>query len=119
MNWISFAWTLKPLLEGVKTVTRRAWKSKYAARFHKGDMVVAYDKMPYHGGNRAALLKLTCNPYLESTKNLPLEDWVNEGFAFMEEQGLTIKGEHPAVFWLRWMSEPEDMFVIRFKVVGN
>lgn len=119
MKWISFAWTLEPLLEGVKSVTRRAWKPKYAARFHKGDLVIAYDKMPHHGGKRVALLKLTHDPYLESTIKLPEEDYVNEGFAFMEEQGLTIKGETPAVFWLRWMAEPEDLFVIRFKVTGN
>ena len=119
MLWISFVENLEPLLAGVKTVTRRDWKPKYAARFHKGDLVIAYDKMPYHGGKRVALLKLTHDPYLESTSKLPEEDYVNEGFAFMEEQGLTVNGEHPGVFWFRWMSEPEDLFVIRFKVVGN
>ena len=77
MLWISFSWTLEPLLEGVKTVTRRTWKPKYAARFHKDDLVIAYDKMPYHGGKRVALLKLTQDPYIENTKNLLIEDWVN------------------------------------------
>ena len=118
MLWISFAWTLEPLLEGVKNVTRRTWKPNYAAKFHEGDIVTAYDKMPHHGGKRVALLKLTCDPYLESTANIPIEDWVNEGFAFMEEQGLLVNKEIPATFWLRWAAEPKDLWVIRFRIIG-
>lgn len=118
MQWISFAWTLEPLLAGVKTVTRRDWKSSWAARFHKDDLVVAYDKTPYHGGKRVALLKLTHDPYIQNTRDLPEEDWINEGLAFMEENGYIIKGMHPAVFWLQWKEDKLDLWVIRFKLIG-
>ncbi len=118
MQRISFFWTLSALLSGMKTVTRRRWKDSYAARFKKGDFVEAYDKQPRFGGRRVALLRLTKNPSKESTANLTLDDWFDEGMHVLEGEGKTLDGLTPGSFWLRWMSEPEDVWVIRFMIVG-
>lgn len=119
MKWVSFQYMLEPLLAGIKTVTRREWRLRHTRRFHEGDFVQAFDKMPSTGGKRVAMIQLTCDPYLENTANMPNEDWINEGLAFMEENGQTIKGIHPAAFWLKWKEHDKiDLFVIRFKVAG-
>ena len=119
MRWISFNWTLRPLLLGEKTVTRRRWKDAYAARFKKGDLVEAYDRQPRFGGKRVALLRLTRDPYKESSADIPPSDWFEEGMHVLEAEGEELDGVTPGVFWLRWLSEPEDLWVIRFTVVGN
>ncbi len=119
MKWISFYWTLTALLAGAKTVTRRKWKDSYAAKFRKGDLVAAYDRQPRFGGRRVMLLKLTRDPYKENTADMPDSDWVEEGMHVLEGEGRTLDGLVPAEFWLRWKEgEPEDVWVIRFKVVG-
>ena len=119
MKWISFHWTLAPLLLGEKTVTRRKWKDQYAARFAKGDLVAAYDRQPRFGGRRVALLKLTRDPYKESTAGLTEDDWFEEGMHVLENEGKTLDDMSPKVFWLRWKMKPKDLWVIRFMVVGN
>ncbi len=119
VRWISFAWTLSPLLLGEKTATRRRWKDSYAARFKKGDLVEAYGRRPRFGGKRAALLKLTRDPYKESTARLTEKDWFEEGMHVVQAEGGTVDGIDPGVFWLRWMWEPEDVWVVKFRVVGN
>lgn len=68
---ISFAWTTDALLSGNKTVTRRNWKTSYAAQFKKDDLVYAYDKRPDFGGKPVALLRLTQTPYRQSTDKAP------------------------------------------------
>ncbi|KKL64596.1 hypothetical protein LCGC14_2163400 [marine sediment metagenome] len=119
MRWMAFAWTLTPLLLGEKTATRRKWKDSYAARFKKGDLVAAYDRQPRFGGKRVALLKLTRDPYKESTAGLTEKDWFEEGMHVVEAEGGAVDGVHPKVFWQRWMWEPEDVWVVKFKLVGN
>lgn len=52
MMIISFAMTVNAFLSGSKTVTRRFWKDKYAAKFHAGDIVDAYSKSPRNGGKK-------------------------------------------------------------------
>lgn len=117
MRIISFAETTPALLAGHKTCTRRPWKEDYAALFHQGDLVQAYDKSPRVGGKRVATIQLTTTPMLCLT--LPPDDWVQEGFQYMETHGLTLfHGMTPRQVWESW-SEPggqDGLWVVRFKL---
>lgn len=104
MKIISFAWTVPPLLEGKKTVTRRFWNNEYARRFKKGDLVAAYNKSPRFGGKQIATIKLTCNPYKEFLSRMTDEEEKAEGGlwgsakAFADGMG----GKHLSVFVIRF-----------------
>ena len=119
MKWISFNETLKALLAGAQTVTRRRWADAHAAQFKKGDVVEACDRPPGFGGRRVALIRLTHEPRKESTAKMTEADWFDEGMHVLEGEGVLLDGLTPGAFWLRRVSEPEDLWVIRFAVVGN
>lgn len=59
---ISFAYTLEPLLNFLKTETRRAWTDRYAKGFQTqllfSGLVMAYDRQVRFGGKGIAILKL-------------------------------------------------------------
>lgn len=63
MMWISFPWSLPKVLDGSKTSTLRQWKDVHAAKFGEGDKIWAYDKNPRNGGERKAVICLTCDPF--------------------------------------------------------
>lgn len=118
MKEISFNWTVTAFLAGVKTVTRRDWKDSYAKTFKKGEFVAAYDKQRRFGGKRIGIIKLTKDPYKQSTAGLTDDDWYEEGMHVLEGEGKLIDGLHPGMFWFRWMAEPKDVWVIHFEMVG-
>ena len=117
MKIISFAWTTPALLAGRKTVTRREWSEDYARRFRAGEMVAAYDRNPRHRGRQVATIRLTRDPYSESTRSAPEEDYEAEGFAFLQELGVKVDGLPPAVLWRAWHVFPQEMWVVRFELV--
>lgn len=116
VRYISFAWTTKALFHG-KTVTRRHWNDDWARRWKKGDYAAAYDRNPQWGGSQVALIQLTDTPYKENTSKIPDEDWINEGFAYLESIGEKVNGKTPREFWDAWKNDAEDIWVIRFRVV--
>ena len=116
VRYISFAWTTKALFHG-KTVTRRHWNDDWARRWEAGDYAVAYDRNPMYGGSQVALIQLTAVPYKENTADIPDEDWVNEGFEYLESIGEDVHGQTPQEFWDAWKETAEDIWVIRFRVV--
>jgi len=118
MKIISFAWTTPALLANRKIVTRRDWSEDYAKRFKAGDLVAAYDKNPRNGGKQVATIRLTCNPYRESTDIMPRSDYEAEGLAYLQEQGLRIQGLSPYEFWEAWKAAKEVLWVIRFQKVS-
>ena len=77
--WISFAWTTQALLEGKKTVTRRDWTDSHAAKFHKGDLVDAWDKNPRSHGKKVAQILITSTPYKQWLNKITDEDELKEG----------------------------------------
>ena len=117
MKIISFSWTTAALLQGHKTVTRRSWSPNYARQFHAGDLVAAYDRSPRYGGKQVATIRLTQDPYLENTANMPEADYEAEGLAWMERNTMIIQGEWPNAFWDSWKDDAEDVWVIRFEFV--
>ena len=107
-KFISFGWTDDELLEGKKTVTRRAWPGQYARTFRKGDLIAATDKSPTKGGEAIALIRLTENPYKENLADLTKEEVEAEGFP-----NLT-----PEEFRNRFFKgKLQDVWVLRFEVV--
>jgi hypothetical protein len=114
---ISFAWTTAALLAGEKTVTRRDWKPQYAARFQEGDLLAAYDRQPRFGGKRVATIRLTQTPYLESTEYAPTQDYVAEGFKYLDERGILVDGLTPPRLWRAWKLLPRELYVVRFRLV--
>jgi len=119
MRIISFGWTTAALLAGRKTVTRRLWKAPYARRFHKGDLLAAYDRSPRIGGKHVATIRLTADPYLESTADAPPEDYAGEGFDYLTELGKNVDGMPPASLWRvwHWPQTAQMLWVVRFELV--
>lgn len=76
---MSFAWTTQALLDGKKDMTRRLWSDKYAKRFKRDDLVVAYDRQPRFGGKQVAIIKLTKDLYKQKLKDMPEGDVIREG----------------------------------------
>jgi hypothetical protein len=81
---LSFAWTVPPLRADRKTVTRRDWKTKFADRWHAGDIVNAYDRHPRYKGKPIAVVEIT-SIAAEAWGDAPDEDYEAEGFAYLEE----------------------------------
>ena len=117
MKEISFNWTVTAFLSGHKTVTRRDWKDSYAKTFKKGEIVAAYSKQRRFGGKKIGLIRLSQDPYKESTADIPVEDWYDEGMEVLEGEHRLIDGLKPHEFWQRWMQNPIDLWVIRFKII--
>jgi len=117
MKIISFAWTMPALKAKRKKVTRRNWNDKYARQFKAGEKVLAYDKNPRMGGKQIGIILLTQDPYQESTEYMPDSDYEAEGLAYLEEQGLLIRGMSPLTFWKAWKAAKETLWVIRFELI--
>lgn len=115
---ISFAETTPALLAGEKTVTRRDWKSTFAAAWKAGDEAIAYSKNPRNGGKPVARIRLTDAPYLESSERVPYADFVHEGFAYLRDHGLTLfGGSTPDEVWEDWHRNWRDLWVVRFELL--
>lgn len=119
---ISFAWTTPALVAQRKTATRREWKPQWAAKFHEGDLVDAWSKVPFHGGERVAQIRLTADPALESTAHMPDSDYESEGFAYLDEIGEQVPDlirRHLGVTTFRewfdaWRRSAQELWVVRF-----
>ena len=116
VRYVSFAWMAKALFYG-KTVTRRHWNDNWAGKWKAGDYAVAYDRNPAYGGGQIGLIQLTAAPYKEHGRDIPDEDWVNEGFEYLESIGANIDGVPPREFWDAWRGGDDELWVIHFEVV--
>ena len=116
---ISFGWTTPALFAGRKTVTRRRWAQSHASKFKAGSLAAAYNHLPRIHGHRVAIIRILRQPYLEPASQMPPEDFENEGFQFMLEQGLTIDGIQPHVFWEAWKASSEPLWVVRFQLISR
>lgn len=118
MKIISYAWTTPALLALRKRKTRRSWADKYAQSFHDGDLVQAYDRSPRVGGKRVAIVRLLLDPYPQRTGKMTFVDFEDEGFKYLEEQGIRIQNMTPMDFFLWWRKQDELVWVIEFEVVS-
>lgn len=114
---MSFAYTLAPFLSGEKSRTRREWMEKYAKSFRKGDMVTALNKNWMYGGKRIAIIQLTADPFVQNTSEMTDEDYILEGFAYLEKNGLLFRGKEPRKAFDAWKAEKKDIWVVDFKII--
>lgn len=117
---VSFAETTSALQARRKSVTRREWAENHARKFTAGLRVQAWDKTPrVRGAKRVGTIEIKRAPYREMSDQIPEEDWEGEGFAYMQEHGLTLfGGMSPREVWDGWHDEPRMLWVVRFELVG-
>jgi hypothetical protein len=116
------------MLSGHKTCTRRYWDKNYATRFSEGDLIAAYNRSPRARGVEVATLVLTETPRRECLRDMPDEDYAEEGFEWMAAHPIsvpkTLDGapfDHDSLgleSFRRWQSSDDAMWVIRFIVVA-
>lgn len=125
---ISFSHTTPALVNGHKTMTTRAWKPEYAAKFKAGAEILAYDKNPRNGGKPVARLRLTQDVQLEDPSGFTRADFQAEGFGFLaatNDLGRVIAqvtddpyGPKESVEWMwRIFKEMPPRFVVRFELL--
>lgn len=77
---ISFSLTEKELLAGLKTVTRRRWKTVTAAKFKANTIHQAYSNLPYVPGARLlGYVKATADAHQERLGEISAADLLAEG----------------------------------------
>ncbi len=106
---ISFAWTSKAFLAGIKTVTRRFWSPSYASKFHAGDIVDAYDKLPRNGGQRIGKIRLIKDPYVQKLSDMPDDHF--------EREGGTIYWKDKQEFIRNMGGESAKFYVVEFEII--
>ena len=118
---ISFAWTSPALLAGSKSCTRREWDAGYAAKFHKGDIVQAWDKSPRFHGKHVADICLRAAPTLEPISTMPSIDYVREGFEWLYHHPQSVDTKRFGAFawedFEAWRRSGGDFWVVRFELV--
>lgn len=115
---ISFAWTLDPLLSGIKTCTRRDWKERYfqtwVKAWNEGRRIhVAIDKDLRAGGKCVGEILLTHCPYREALRDMPDEDLYHEGNLWANKQEFVdLQGGDPdkELVVIRFVFTPDDAY---------
>jgi len=119
MKIMSFAWTTEALLASAKTETRRDWKNGYAHKFHRGDLVAAYNRNPKFRGEQVATILLIEDPVRESLLDpLPAGAWEAEGIPWLLAHGIRRNKSLPTTEeeFRAWCREAQP-WIVRFKLV--
>lgn len=121
---ITFLWTSAPLLALAKCRTRRDWQESFAKRMTPGTRFEAWNRKEEFGGQKIATLEIRLPTYWQSTQYLDEEDYVTEGFAWMEQhreywptkwvkEGISMRER-----FLQWIYREETVLVVDFEVVA-
>jgi len=116
MMIISFAWTTDAFKAGRKNVTRRTWTPAYAKKIKPRQICKAYDKQPRFGGKQIGIIKILSKTW-EDILTMLDEDYENEGFKYMEEQGKKIWNKHPRQAFEEWREAGGWYWVVRFDIL--
>lgn len=112
---ISFAHTTPALLAGAKTVTRRDWKPKHAAKFKAGMIVDAWDRSPrVKGSRKVAVIRITRDPHLAWSTDITEADELAEGFVWMRGHG---QGDVVDAILANWHQFRTLLYVVEFELV--
>jgi hypothetical protein len=85
--------------------------------FQPGELVPAYDQRPKKGGKHFATVRIARKPYMENSADTPRDDFEKQGFAYLEQMGLTFCGMSPRAFWDSMIEGEFDLCVVEFDVV--
>lgn len=88
----------------------------YAKRFKPRNICQAYDKQARFGGKRIGHLQVNSLAW-EDITTMPDDEYENEGFKFMEEQGLKIWNKPPREAFEDWRKEGGWYWVLRFNKI--
>lgn len=116
---VSFAWTTGAVIARRKRKTRRHWTPEYAACFRPGSVHQAYDRSPRFNGKQVALIRVLKAPYHQNTAEMTEHDFDDEGFAWMTEQGILMRGTTPRQFFEAWKEAREDVYVLEFEILSK
>lgn len=119
MRIVSFAWTTEAIRARAKSVTRRQWVDRYAKSFKAGELLQAWDKVPFAGGKRIGTIRLTRAPYKQAWRDMPDSEWEREGFAYLSGlDGVSLP--HIPLTWgdfQRWRDRDGEAWVIEFETL--
>lgn len=113
-----------------KSVTRRNWKPQTAKAYVKGAEFDAYDTAPFVGGKIIGRARVTHGVYLERLKDCPDEDYVAEGFAWLNTHPQCIPKAARREAWAQdecsraafdhWRNSLQDscVYVVRFEIIS-
>jgi len=113
MMIISMAWTKDAYRAGRKTRTRRQWTDNYAKRFKVGSFFQGYDKSPQWGGKKLGESQIVAIKK-EHISLMPDEDFIKEGFSYMQERGIKIWDKEPWKAFNDWRKDDETYYVVDF-----
>lgn len=117
-RWLNFGWLADAVLNEQKTMALRNWGDIEALEWKRRMYAYCYDKPPSKGGRRLALLEITQTPYKVQTDKLRKSDFFASGLAYAQAQGQRApSGKTPEEVWEGWKNNPEEYYVIRFRVV--
>ncbi|MGH8002440.1 MAG: hypothetical protein ACREPR_24170 [Brasilonema sp.] len=100
-----------PLLTGIKSVSRRNWSEKYAAKwakvYYEGQRGEAWSALPFvPGAKKLGTFELLCPPYQEALKDMPDCDVFCEGNLWRDKQHFIDQignGNPEQILWvIRW-----------------
>lgn len=110
-----------------KDVTRRNWNARTAKAYVKGVVFDAYDTMPYAGGVQIGRARVTHDAYLEKLVDCPDEDYVGEGFAWLNQHPHCIPKAAKKEVWAKnnaarhsfdmWRWSGGEVWVVRFEII--
>lgn len=109
-----------------KSVTRRTWSGKTAARYYKGLTFQAYDTAPFAGGKKIGEARVTADPFRQRLSLAPDEDYEAEGFAYYHEHPGLIPKRAAKEVWAqegcsfaafdRWRQTDAEVWVCPFEI---
>jgi hypothetical protein len=117
MKAMSFAYTIKAMKARAKCSTRRDWKQGYALNFYEGMKFLAVTRQLRFGGEPFGIGQLTADPILERTGKMTEQDYEDEGFLWMEKNGLLFRGRDPRQAFEEWKAANEMLYVVRFNIL--
>ena len=116
MPTISMAYTSPAWVSQSKTVTRRSWQPVTVKRFHKGTKYIA--KRSNYGGEALGVGEITDEPFKQMTSLMDSDDYVKEGFQYMDGQFWKVNKYFPLVnAFNSWKRRGDWMTVVPFKVI--
>jgi hypothetical protein len=119
---LSFSSTWPAVVTRQKTQTMRTWKPQtikwYQRAAANGAFVDAYDKSPRHGGHKIADIRIVRVTLNVDTRTLGRDDWVQEGFPYLQSLEWEIDGKTSRELWEFWQKRnTEPMTQVEFEVL--
>ena len=107
------AWTKDAYKAGRKIRTRRKWTDEYAKRFKIGSFFQGYDESPRFKGQKIGESQIVAIKK-EHISLMPDEDFIREGFSYMQEREIEIWGKDAWTAFKDWRESDETYYVIDF-----